>query len=172
MNKYTPIHTHAQLVEALRRGLTVEINTKDNESAADYQAPQPCGWVSGLPAVTIAADDPNSHAWQGFTFRAVGEHDLSPDIIHTRGNAMTETQHAALVLAVERHIASIMHLTSQHDPATGQTVTIVDARLVRRHAALANYALQEIKGRVPAGHYARAAEFDTHLHGAPLCAAT
>lgn len=78
MNKYTPIHTHAQLVEALRRGLTVEINTKDNESAADYQAPQPCGWVSGLPAVTIAADDPDSYAWQGFTFRAVGEHDLSP----------------------------------------------------------------------------------------------
>lgn len=85
---------------------------------------------------------------------------------------MTETQHAALVLAVERHIASIMHLTSQHDPATGHTVATVDARLVHRHAALANRAIQEIEGRVPAGHYARAAEFDAHLHGTLPCGAT
>lgn len=79
MNKYTPIHTHAQLVEALRRGLTVEINSKTNESAADYQAPQPSsGWLGGPPVVTIAADDPNSSAWQRLAFRAVGEHDLGP----------------------------------------------------------------------------------------------
>lgn len=86
---------------------------------------------------------------------------------------MTETDHAALVLAIDGHLSALMHVAQEHDPTTGHTVNTVPALLVWRHTRLANHALQEIKGRVPAGFYAKSLAMDRKFfpETAP-CAAT
>lgn len=81
MDKYTPITTRAELVEALSRGLDLQLNFKGNSSASDYQRHEPGqnnGWV-GAPQDSARRDsaDERAFATRSFNWRAVGEHDLS-----------------------------------------------------------------------------------------------